>query len=250
MAWPAKARWCLWSPGTSAVCCRRPACGRSSRPRLPRSRPASCWSPAALVGTSDAAQIDLAIVAQYVPDISHVAVYQVASELDAGVLDQLELSGIGRSMVTTPDEAVFGANLVIVTSDLRRGDLSGLRTSQPVAGTVPVNASGRDLPPALTNGVDQVYVDDLTRLEDCADRYVVRTHLDRAGEDRLGRERRRPPEIRADLGQLLAGSRASRVGAEDVVLVELLSVDTPNTWLASRLHRVALVCGLGELIEP
>lgn len=200
---------------------------------------------AALVGTSHAVQLELGIIAQYVPDISHVAVYLATPEagaLDAGVLDQLELSGIGLSTVTAPAAAVFGANLIVATGDLRHDDLRGLRASQLAAGAVLVNATGRDLPVALTKGVDQVYVDDLTWLEDCLDRYVVRAHL--AGEGK------RPPRIRADVGQLLAGSRIGRVRAEDVALVELLSVDTPNRWLAGRLYHAALDCGLGELVEP
>jgi ornithine cyclodeaminase/alanine dehydrogenase-like protein (mu-crystallin family) len=208
---------------------------------------------AALVGTSHAVQLELGIIAQYVPDISHVAVYLATPEagaLGAGVLDQLELSGIGLSTVAAPAAAVFGANLVVTTGDLRHEDLRGLRANQLAAGAVLVNATGRDLPVALTNGVDQVYVDDLTWLDECVDRYVVRAHLAGEGGRWPDRERTGPLEIRADVGQLLAGSRAGRVRAEDVALVELLSVDTPNRWLAARLYRAALDCGLGELVEP
>jgi ornithine cyclodeaminase/alanine dehydrogenase-like protein (mu-crystallin family) len=202
---------------------------------------------AALVGTRDAVQSGLAIVARYVPDISHVAVYLTAPRpgaLDAVVLDQLELNGIVLSMGTELRQAVFGANLVVVIGDVRAGDLRDLPGTRLAPGAVVVNGTGRDLPAALIDGVDQVYVDDLSLLDACADRYVVRTHTGRPAA------RHRPPAIRADLGQLLAGSPAGRARTADIVLVELLSVDIPNVWLAKRLHRAAMECGLGEVVEP
>ncbi len=209
---------------------------------------------AAVVGASRSTHHELAIIAQYVPDISHVAVYLAgpAASVGASVLDQLELRGIGFSLVSDIAAAVFGANLVIAVGDLLRDELLGLRASQLASGAVLVNATGQDLPASLTDGVDQVYVDDLGRLADRADRAIVRTYLADVGcaEPGPGRDRRRPPGIRADLGQLLAGSCGGRERAEDVVLVELLSLDTPSPLLVDQLCRAALANGLGELIEP
>src|SRR5262245_19281790 len=72
----------------------------------------------AMIGSVADIQAQLSGGARYVPDISHVALCDAGSdtaELDPGLVDQLELSGIGLSVVPTVAEAVFGANLVIAT---------------------------------------------------------------------------------------------------------------------------------------
>src|ERR1700741_997509 len=122
----------------------------------------------AMLGTSRAASPQLAVIARHVPDISHVAVRlaePAESSLPVRLPELLELSGIRLSLASTVAETVFGANLVVASEDEERPqDLSGMRVSQLARGVVLINSTGRDLPDALVDQVDELYVDDLTLL--------------------------------------------------------------------------------------
>ena len=200
----------------------------------------------AILGTRDEIQRQLAVLARNVPDIVHVAVRVTdrpeAEPLEPRLVDQLDLSGIGLSVVTALAETLFGANLVVVVSEgaLTEGpDHAGIK--HLVRGTVLVNASGHDLPVGLVDYADQIYVDDLALLPEHPDRYVVRRHLAGATAGARGR----PPSIAADLGLLLAGARHGREQQTDIVVVELLSADIPNTHFAGLIAETAMRGGLG-----
>ena len=210
----------------------------------------------AMLGASRAASPQLAVIARHVPDISHVALCLSesgeADRLEPKLLDQLELSGIGLSVVSTAAETVFGANLVVAAGD--GGDQQDLGTLQPgqlARGTVVINGSGKGLPAELVDQMDRVYVDDLGLLEEHRDRYVVATHLAGSPEGQVRTngnivlESRWERRITADLGQLLTGRRPGRQHVDDVVLVELLSQSDLNAELAYRICRTAQRCGLG-----
>jgi len=203
----------------------------------------------AMLGASELTQPQLAVIARHVPDISHVAMCLAtvgdSKRLMPRLIDQLELSGIGLSVVTSLADTVFGANLVIAASDgAMAQDLDRLRLSRLARGTVLINATGRDLPIDLVDRVDQVYVDDLGLLEANCDRYVVAAHLAGSGstvEVGGGRD----PRIAADIGQLLTGRHRGRRQVDDVVLVELLGVNELNTELMYRIYQAARRHGLG-----
>ena len=198
----------------------------------------------AMLGSADTAQPQLSVIARYVPDISHVALCLPgeAPAVEPKLVDELELSGIGLSVVPTLAEAVFGANLVIVTDHgADSHGLDSLRLGQLAHGAVLVNATGNDLPDHLVEPVDQVFVDDFRLLQDHADRAVVAAHL----SSPTGGVSRR---ITADLGQLLTRRHAGRLHNDDVVLVELLGVDDLNAELAHRICTGAASTGLGERI--
>lgn len=204
----------------------------------------------AMLGTRNAIQAQLAVLARHVPDIVHVAV-RVTDGGDTGalepwLLDQLDLAGIGLSMVSALGDSLFGANLVVVVSEGALTD--GVdKVHHLVHGTVLVNASGADLPTHFVDHADQLYVDDLALLADNPDRYVVARHLARpvAGKTWASYDRR-PPAISADLGRLLAGAHPGRRQRADIVVVELLSVHSPNTHLAHVIAETALRTGRGE----
>ena len=189
---------------------------------------------AVLGSLSDAYQ--LSTVARHVPDISHVALCGVGMDsttIEPKLVDQLQLAGIGLSVVPTVAEAVFGANLVIVTYHTTSPQhVTELRIGQLARGAVLVNATGRDLPAELLDQVDVVYVDDLDLLDSHADRAVVAAH-------------RAEARISGDLAQLLTGRRSGRRSASDIVLVELLGVHELNADLAYRIYEVATHAGLG-----
>jgi ornithine cyclodeaminase/alanine dehydrogenase-like protein (mu-crystallin family) len=185
----------------------------------------------AVLGTRFAIQVHLAVLARHVPDIVHVAVRITDSTegpaLEPRLVDQLDLAGIGLSVVTAVAESLFGANLVIAASEeaFAGPDRAGAPTVHDlVRGTLLVNACGHDLPAALLDHVDQVYVDDLALLPEHPDR---------------------PAAIAADLGLLLAGAHPGREQQDDIVVVELLSVHTPDLDLAGAIAETACRRGIG-----
>jgi ornithine cyclodeaminase/alanine dehydrogenase-like protein (mu-crystallin family) len=199
----------------------------------------------AMLGPASEAQPQLSVVARHVPDISHVALCSESmgtKDVEASLVDQLELSGIGLSVVPTVAEAVFGANLVIATDHATSTqDLAELKIDQIARGALLVNATGRDLPTDLVDQVDQVYVDDIGLLDRYPDRRVVATHL---------AEPTAPGGLRIadDLAGLLAGRQPRRSRTDDIVLVELLGVHELNADLAYRIYEVATHTGLGVRI--
>jgi ornithine cyclodeaminase/alanine dehydrogenase-like protein (mu-crystallin family) len=198
----------------------------------------------AMLGPAEDVQPQLSVVVRLVPDISHVALCSATmgtKEVAAKLVDELQLSGIELSVVPTVEEAVFGANLVIVTSHAATaGDLTGLRICALARGTLLINATRHDLPTDLVDRVDQVYVDDLGLLETYPDRHVVATHV---AEPTDGTAMR--PRITGDLAQLLTCQDPGRRRAGDIVLVELLGVHELNADLAYRIYEVATRTGLG-----
>jgi hypothetical protein len=205
----------------------------------------------AMLGTRYAIQSQLAVIARHVPDIVHVAVRVTdgneTDTLDPRLLDQLDLAGIGLSMATGLSDSLFGANLVVVVSeDALTDGVEQVGVKHLAHGTVLVNASGYDLPTELVDHADQIYVDDLALLPAHPDRYVVARHLSHAisGAPWTGGHDR-PPTISSDLGLLLAGARPSHAQHADTLVVELLSVNAPNTHLAQMIARTAVRVGLG-----
>lgn len=206
----------------------------------------------AMLGTAAATQPQLSVLARHVPDIVHVAVRltddRPAHRLEPRLVDQLDFAGIGLSVVANLADSLFGANLVVAVSE-------GALTEDPgrpaaghlVRGTLLVNASGHDLPTALVDRADQIYVDDLALLPEHTDRYVVAKHLAGAEQEPGGQSR--PHPITADLGLLLSGARPGREHQDDIVVVELLSAGAPNTELAKKIVEVALQCGLGVRVQ-
>lgn len=204
----------------------------------------------AMLGPASEAQPQLSVVARHVPDISHVALCSESmgtKEVEASLVDQLELSGIGLSVVPTIAEAVFGANLVIATDHAASTqDLAELKIDQIARGALLVNATGRDLPSDLVDQVDQVYVDDIGLLDRYPDRRVVATHL---AEPTIGTKTASSGlRIADDLAGLLAGRQPRRSRTDDIVLVELLGVHELNADLAYRIYEVATHTGLGVRI--
>lgn len=211
---------------------------------------------AAVVGPTSAVRLYVAMVTRHVPDISCIAVCTVGDQeavpVDLAELDQLDRAGISLSVTTTVDEAVFGANLLVI-ADL--GNMS-LRLDQLARGALLVNVSGRDLPYRLERGVDAIYVDDVRLLAVSRHRRFVRMHFDEPGtpadqgwgpeEWHRGRGRGR---VAADLGQVLAGQHPGRRLDEEILLVDLLGEREPDIALACLLQRAAVEHGVGTWHE-
>jgi ornithine cyclodeaminase/alanine dehydrogenase-like protein (mu-crystallin family) len=201
-----------------------------------------------MLGSAQTVQTQLAVIARHVPDISHVALCLADGQetVEPKLADQLELTGIGLSVVPTLAEAVFGANLVVATNhSAARQDLTELRLGQLAKGAVVVNATGKDLPADLVDQVDQVYVDDFDLLSEHPERRVVATHHAEWTTELTNLHGGAGPRISADLAQLLTGRHSGRRRGDDIVLVELLGAQELNAELAYRICEGAARTGLG-----
>lgn len=165
----------------------------------------------AVLGDGLAARLQIATLAAHVPGVSHVAVHGL-KQVPAALAERLDAAGIGLTVTDNARDAVFGANLVVLAGQQGEG-----RWTLP-SGTVIVNATGQAVP--LEVPVDQVFVDD---------RRLLASFL---------------PDV-ADLGQVLAGAHPGRTDPDDVVLVDLLDIETGGLWLTHQLYQSALRQELG-----
>ena len=207
---------------------------------------------AAVLGSSPAVQLYLAVAARQVSSLSFVAACPAdAQTVDPKTLGMLAGAGVSVSVVADVDEAVFGANLLVVADPYHRL----LPTDRPALGALLVNMSGQDMPDRLVNAVDGIYVDDAGLIEENRHRRFVQRHLN--GSTSGPKPLRRPEgwhrplgwrderRIDADLGQVLCGAHPGRTHVDDVLLVELLGSLWLDIPLAGQLQRAALEHGIG-----
>lgn len=165
----------------------------------------------AVLGAGLAARLHVAALATHLRGVSHIAVHGL-TQVPAALTERLDRTGVGLTIVEEAADAVFGADLVVVAGPLDEADWT------LPSGTVIVNATGEAVLAEIP--VDQVFVDDRRWL---------------AGEI---------PDV-ADLGQVLAGTHPGRTDSDDVVLVDLLTVEAGGVWLAHQLLQAALRKDLG-----
>ncbi len=205
----------------------------------------------AVFGSDPATQLQLALIARYVPGVSFVAVWPDDGQpLDERVLDLLDRTDISLLTVGDAGEAMFGASLLVGFG------LDRLPARRPAPGALLVNATGRDLPVNLENTADGIYVDDLGLLGDNRHRRFVRVHNDRADRDSEAHWRtegwhrnQSRSQVRADLGQVLTGASPGRTTIDEVLLVELLGLRDLDVTLACRFQRAALQDGAGAWLS-
>ncbi len=195
-----------------------------------------------VLGAGMAAHVQSAMLIRWLPDVSHVAVHSsMASPIPPELARRFASASIGLTLAASVDDAVFGATLVVVAGD----EPPVLRRTRLARGAVVVNASGRELPAELVDGVSEVYVDDLALLSGQPRRYLA---TGAAVPDLAPGPRRRPAtrrrrRVAGDLRQVLTGVDAGRSRLDDVLLVELLSADKLDARLACRVCEAA--AGLG-----
>jgi hypothetical protein len=185
---------------------------------------------AVVLGSGSVLQLLLTLVTRHVSGLSHVVVCPaggVRGPLDPDVIDLLDRAGVGWLATDDQAEAVLGATLVVVVSDVGPAPVE---LAQPVAGALLISVAGVDFADGVLDSVSQLYVDDLV--------LAGPVHRD-------GRRRR----IEADLGRVLSGSHPGRTHVDDVLMVELFGAHRPDARLACELHRAALVRGLGVRLD-
>jgi ornithine cyclodeaminase/alanine dehydrogenase-like protein (mu-crystallin family) len=196
---------------------------------------------ASVVGSGLALDLQLAALCRHVSDISHIAVATIDSPApDQAVLALLDRHGIGLSLVATPADAVFGANLVVLADP---GRLDALRLAK---GAVLVNATGVDLPAALLDRVHAIYVDDPTRLAGSARSFAKAQPTRQRGRVHHPHTR---PSVVAGLGQVLAGEHPGRIDNDHVLLVELIGGPELDLVVADSICQAALAAGLGTPVR-
>jgi ornithine cyclodeaminase len=219
---------------------------------------------AAVFGSGAGLGFQVAILARYLPMVSHVTVPRALSfsltegdsaEEGSSVLAQLELAGVGTSVVPDSRRAALGANLLVLSASARRVPDIG----PPAPGALLVNAAGRDLPRRVLDRVDRVYVDDLRLVAASQHREFLRGRagpragppvlpLNREGWYRHREAGQGPVVLAAGLGDVLAGTGPGRTSDEEVMLAELLGATVVDAALAWRLWRSAAERGLGSWV--
>lgn len=187
-----------------------------------------------VLGSGFPAHVQSAVLGRLLPDVSHVAVHSGVAT--PRLAQQFAAASIGLSVAPTADDAVFGATLVVVTGD----EPPVLRSTRLARGAVVVNASGRDLPAPFVDCVSSVYVDDLSLLASRPRRYLT--------PDAPRRALPRYHRVEADLAQVLTAVDAGRTHRDDVLLVELLSTDRLDAYLALRVYQAVIELGLGRVL--
>lgn len=211
---------------------------------------------AAVFGTGAAARLHLGLIARYLPNVGHAAVFPAAvgteQSAEWDVRDELERAGITLSVNSNSRHAASGANLLVV-AEL---GWDRLDVGQLPPGALVINASRRDLPDGLLADVDRVYVDDMGLLKHNQHRKFVRLHLAASGthiepihQYREGWHRRQPQWrnqrcIDTDLAHVLIGSHR-RTDVDEVLLVELLGGGSLDVRLAGHIYQAATALGLG-----
>ncbi|TDQ00467.1 hypothetical protein [Labedaea rhizosphaerae] len=224
---------------------------------------------AALIGSAAAVRMQLAVIGRRVRDIGHVAVCvpraDQASLVEPSMRAALERSGTVLTETTDPRRAASGANVLVVAGVAA----DRFELGRPRQGQLVVHATDGELPDAVLDAVDQVYVDDLALLAGNRDRKVVRAHLDDApvrsasyeGWHRHDHRWRTQRRIEAGLRQVLTAQHPGRTHGDDILLVELLGAAAANrksgsgigtgissgisTGLAAGLRQAAIEQGLG-----
>ncbi|PZG50779.1 hypothetical protein C1I98_09725 [Spongiactinospora gelatinilytica] len=205
-----------------------------------------------IVGSRESATVHMTMLAKRLENVAHVAACVLGDAADRsvapGTLDDLFMAGVSLSVGNNVNEALFGANLVVI-------DTAGveLRVDWASPRAVIVNTSGQDLPAAVVERAATVYVDDLRLLPEHQHRDFVRRNRTGCASSN-GRPRGRPRGHRAapdigDLKTLLRGDRCAPPFPARFVLVELLSVGTISRRFALGIGRAALNLGLGQRID-
>lgn len=213
---------------------------------------------AAVYGTGTAIQVQIAVMAHYLPMLSHITLCGGGQEpAVTSVLDELERAGIGLTAAADPEGAALGANLLIVATP----GPDRLRIGPLALGALVVNAAGQNLPHDVVACANRIYVDDLALLERNQHREFVARHLagpDADGGPLLGHREgwyRHPAAghgyqpVRADLGMVLACASPGRLDDDEILLVELLGAAAVDAALAGQIGRAAAEHHLGSWIE-
>ncbi len=205
-------------PAASLRACRAAALTGLAARELARSGPMT----AVVIGAGQDSQPLLTVLAHQLPGVDRIAIRPAGggpgNVIEPRMLDEIDLAGIGLSIVDDVRRAVRDAILVVAW-----GQAGEPLTVDVLAdGALVVNAGDRTVSGGLAGAVDQVYVDD-ARLADG-----------------------RMAHVDADLGQVLTGAHPGRTREDHILLVELLSASAPDVALARMLHRAAVERGFGS----
>ncbi|MGX7825896.1 hypothetical protein ACTG9Q_12460 [Actinokineospora sp. 24-640] len=198
---------------------------------------------AAVLGLGLVARLSVSLMVSGLPGVSRVAVHPVG---DAGcpvpldVVRPLAGARVGWTIAPALADALFGATLVVVAAEAGWG-----ATDRLPPGSTLVNTTGADLPDAVVDSVDQVFVDDTALIGAHRRRHFARPHP-LAGPPVPGGPR--PHRVAADFAQLISGDRRGRSHADDVLLVELLGTTRLDVGLANALYEAAVDHGLGVVL--
>lgn len=201
---------------------------------------------AGVIGAGTIAKTHIELMAQTLPGLAYVAVYdQDASRaqlLTQGMARSLRAHGVGIEAADSAQTAVLGADLIVPATTTVKGYIEHSWLSR---GAVVVNVSLDDLMPDVILQADSLLVDDWGLVS--ADTHRILGRMSRDGLV-VGPGQTAKPGTRAvdaELGQVFSGRHPGRSRPEDIVVVNPFGLAIEDIALAAEVYRVARREGRG-----
>jgi ornithine cyclodeaminase/alanine dehydrogenase-like protein (mu-crystallin family) len=207
----------------------------------------------AVIGAGVLARAHIELLANRLPDLRLILVYDLQSErasaLERDLALSLEAKGVVIRVVATPEEAIKPAQLIVPVTTTTSGYIP-FNWLQP--GSLLVNVSLDDPLPEVVLKADQVIVDDWPLVKNDPRRLIGRMYREGAvaGPDvqaeTLADDCRR---IDAELGEIVVGKKRGRNNPVEVILVNPFGLAIEDVALAAHVYRAATDRKLGVFLE-
>jgi N-[(2S)-2-amino-2-carboxyethyl]-L-glutamate dehydrogenase len=198
----------------------------------------------AIIGAGVQADTHLELLADLIPHLDEVRVYDVASLRAGKFAERARALGLAVQTSASVDEAVRNAHVVVTVTTSSKGYIP-LHWLAP--GTLVCHVSLDDLLPDALLGADLLVIDDWTLVS--ADRRRILGRL--IGEGRV----RRPGQqgdgrvVDAELGQILAGQHPGRESADQRIVVNPFGMAVEDIALAREVVTIAQLNGIGSWLD-
>lgn len=207
----------------------------------------------AVIGAGVLARAHIALLAARLPQLRQIRIFDVDEEritaLRRELAPVLEANQVEIQPVATAEEAIRAAQLIVPVTTTTVGYIA-YDWLQP--GALLVNISLDDPLPEVVLKADKVIVDDWNLVKNDARRLIGRMYRegkiigpDGAGEAGAAGGRR----IDAQLGEIVAGTKAGRERVSDIILVNPFGLAIEDVALAAGVYQTAQDLGLGVLLE-
>jgi ornithine cyclodeaminase len=207
----------------------------------------------AVIGAGVLARAHIELLANRLPDLRLILVYDLQSErasaLERELALSLEAKGVVIRVVATPEEAIKPAQLIVPVTTTTSGYIP-FNWLQP--GSLLVNVSLDDPLPEVVLKADQVIVDDWPLVKNDPRRLIGRMYREGAvvGPDvpaeNLADGCRR---IDAELGEIVVGKKRGRNNPLEVILVNPFGLAIEDVALAAHVYQAATDRKLGVFLE-
>lgn len=204
-----------------------------------------------VIGAGVLARAHIALLAERLPHLHHIRLFDVDGERIAALQRELapvlEAKRIELQPVATAEEAIRPAQLIVPVTTTTSGYI---RYAWLQPGSVLVNISLDDPLPEVVLQADMVIVDDWNLVRNDPRRLIGRMYREGKviGPDdavQVAGQRR----IDAQLGEIVAGTRAGRRAPRDIILVNPFGLAIEDVGLAACVYQAARDRGIGVWLD-